>query len=88
LCVNAPLRLEVNFVARDGQVDVIAEHLSELLDPVLDLLETVRISDIVYENGTVRVPVVDGAEGVKALLASRVPDGEVTAVAADVQLLV
>ena len=61
--------------------------LLTLLLPLPHLLEAVPVGDVVYENGSVGIAVVDGAERVEPLLAGRVPDGERHAAAADRQLL-
>ena len=86
--VDPPLVFQVDLVPRDRQVDVRAEHLSQLLHPVLHLLKAVGVRHVVDEDGAVRVAVVDRPERVEALLAGGVPDGQVAPVAADVQLLV
>ena len=60
--------MEIDFVSSDGQVDVVPQHLPELLDPILDFLEAVRISDVVNQDGAVGVSVVNWAQGMKSFL--------------------
>ena len=67
--VDPPLALEIDLVAGDGQVDVGAQHLPELLDPILDLLEAVLVGYVVNENSAVGVSVVDGTQSMEAFLA-------------------
>ena len=86
--VNAPLLLQIHLVAGDGQADVGAQHLPELLDPVLDLAEAVLVRDVVDQDGAVGVAVVDWAQRVEALLSRRVPDGKVNPLPPEIQLLV
>ena len=52
------------------------------------LLKRVRVGDVIDEDGSVGVAVVDGPEGVEPLLARRVPYREVAPRPADVDLLV
>ena len=42
-----PLLLHVDLVSGDDKADLGAQHLAELLHPVLHLGEAVRVSDVV-----------------------------------------
>ena len=70
---------------QDGKKDLIC-ITSRLL--FRHLLKRVRVGDVIDEDGSVGVAVVDGPEGVEPLLARRVPYREVAPRPADVDLLV
>ena len=73
------LLVQVDFVPGYGEADVVPQHLSELLDPVLDFGEAVSVCDVVDEHSAVGITVVDWTQGMKPLLACRVPDRQVDA---------
>lgn len=77
--LHSPVALQVNLVADNRQDDLGAQHCLKFTHPVFDLLERVLVRYIVHQNGAVRRPVVDGAQRVKALLPSRVPDAQIDA---------
>ena len=47
------IRLQVDFVADDGQGDAVAQHAAQFLHPVLHLGERVLVGDVIDEDGGV-----------------------------------
>ena len=64
--------LQVHLVPCDADRYVVSDDLAQLLHPVLHAGERVDVRDVVHQQSTVGVAVVDRPERVEPLLAGRV----------------
>ena len=64
----------IALVANENARDIVRSVLLDLAHPVLNSAETFSVGDIVGNDDTVSTLVVAASDGLKALLASGVPD--------------
>ena len=66
--------IHVAFVAQDHLLHVRAGVLLDVPDPVLDVVETLLVGDVVHQHDAHGAPVVGRGDSPEPLLTRRVPD--------------
>lgn len=79
------LTLEIVLVTNQELDDILVGILISLLQPVIDILEGLHVSDVVHDDDSVSTLIVRRSDGFESFLTSSVPDLELHSLALDIE---